>query len=165
MDQNVNLVEVKGLKQPWPTWKIEVLDRVLLYEGYEEADHLCSENGWDHKVSRIRWLQLALDYLNFQEIEISLEMLAGVNLAEEGVLRLVFAAVYLSSNKGGNDNDVSSASMLLSLGTHFSTKMIRIYGSLQHMQNGSTTDMEEFPFIGLEVSLCFFQQDLKPSRQ
>lgn len=143
MDQNVNLVEVKGLKQPWPTWKIEVLDRVLLYEGYEEADHLCSENGWDLKISRIRRLQLALDYLNFQEIEISLEMLAGVNLAEEGVLRLVFAAVYLSLNKGGNDNDVSSASRLLSLGTHFSTKMIRKYGSLQHMQNESITDMED----------------------
>ncbi|CAH1417368.1 unnamed protein product [Lactuca virosa] len=144
MDQTVNLIEIKGLKQPWPTWKIEVLDRVLLYEGYEEADHLCSENGWDLKVSRIRRLQLALDYLNFQEIEISLEMLAGVSLAEEGVLRLVFAAVYLSLNKGGNENDVSSASRLLSLGTHFSTKMIRRYGSLQHIQNGngSFTDME-----------------------
>ncbi|KAL4575265.1 hypothetical protein LXL04_022107 [Taraxacum kok-saghyz] len=143
-DVNVDLIEVKGLKQPWPTWKIEVLDRVLLYEGYEKADHLCSENGWDLKVSRIRRLQLALDYLNFQEIEISLEMLAGVSLAEEGILRLVFAAVYLTLNKGGNDNDVSSASRLLSLGTHFSTKMIRTYGSLHHMQNGSIiTDMEE----------------------
>ncbi|KAF5794542.1 putative spatacsin [Helianthus annuus] len=134
-DQSVNLIEIKGLKQPWPTWKLEVLDRVLLYEGHEEADHLCSENGWDLKVSRIRRLQLALDYLNFQEIEISLELLAGVSLAEEGILRLVFAAVYLMLNKGGNDNDVSSASRLLSLGTRFSTKMIRSYGSLQHMQN------------------------------
>ncbi|CAH1450496.1 unnamed protein product [Lactuca virosa] len=44
-------------------------------------------DGWDLKVSRIRRLQLALNYLNFQEIEISLEMLAGVSLAEEGVLR------------------------------------------------------------------------------
>ncbi|XP_076902084.1 uncharacterized protein LOC143556706 isoform X1 [Bidens hawaiensis] len=136
MDQSVNLIEVKGLKQPWLTWKLEVLDRVLLYEGHEEADHLCSENGWDLKISRIRRLQLALDYLNFQEIEISLEMLAGVSLAEEGVIRLVFAAVYLMLNKGGNDNDVSAASRLLSLGTRFSTKMIRSYGSLQHIQNG-----------------------------
>lgn len=40
----------------------------------------------------------------------SLEMLAGVSLAEEGILRLVFAAVYLVLNKGGNDNDVSAAS-------------------------------------------------------
>ncbi|XP_024990189.1 uncharacterized protein LOC112524555 isoform X3 [Cynara cardunculus var. scolymus] len=136
MDQTATLIETKKFKQPWPTWKIEVLDRVLLYEGHEEADHLCLQNGWDLKVSRIRRLQLALDYLNFQEIEISLEMLAGVSLAEEGVLRLVFAAVYLMLNKGGNDNDVSAASRLLSLGTHFSTKMIRGYGSLQHMQNG-----------------------------
>lgn len=135
VDKSVNLIETKGLKQPWPTWKVEVLDRVLLYEGYEEADRLCSENGWDLKVSRIRRLQLALDYLNFQEIEISLEMLAGMSLAEEGVLRLVFAAVYLMLNKGGIDNDVSGASRLLSLGTHFATKMIRRYGSLQHMQN------------------------------
>ena len=37
-------------------------------------------------------------------------MLAGVSLAEEGVLRLVFAAVYLMLNKGGNDSDVSAAS-------------------------------------------------------
>lgn len=44
-DQSVNLIEIKGLKQPWPTWKMEVLDRVLLYEGHEEADHLCLENG------------------------------------------------------------------------------------------------------------------------
>ncbi|KAJ9553781.1 hypothetical protein OSB04_017826 [Centaurea solstitialis] len=136
LDQTAHLIETKGFKQPWPTWKIEVLDRVLLYEGHEEADHLCLQNGWDLKVSRIRRLQLALDYLNFQEIEISLEMLAGVSLAEEGVLRLVFAAVYLMLNKGGNDSDVSAASRLLSLGTHFSTKMIRGYGSLQHMQNG-----------------------------
>lgn len=135
-DRTRNLIELKGLKQPWPPWKLEVLDRVLLYEGHEEADHLCLENGWDLKISRIRRLQLALDYLNFQEIEISLEMLAGVSLAEEGVLRLVFAAVYLMLNKGGNDNDVSAASRLMSLGTHFSTKMIHKYGSLQHMQSG-----------------------------
>ncbi|KAK9064048.1 hypothetical protein SSX86_017920 [Deinandra increscens subsp. villosa] len=134
-DQSLNLIEIKRLAQPWPAWKMEVLDRVLLYEGHEEADHLCSENGWDLKVSRIRRLQLALEYLNFQEIEISLEMLAGVSLAEEGVLRLVFAAVYLMLNKGGNDNDVSAASRLLSLGTHFSTNMIRSYGSLQHVHN------------------------------
>lgn len=37
-------------------------------------------------------------------------MLAGVSLAEEGVLRLVFAAVYLLLNIGGNDKDVSAAS-------------------------------------------------------
>lgn len=40
----------------------------------------------------------------------SLEMLVGVNLAEEGVLRLLFAAVYLMLHKVGNDNEVSAAS-------------------------------------------------------
>lgn len=39
----------------------------------------------------------------------SLEMLSHVNLAEEGVLRLLFAAVYLMSRKVGSDNEVSAA--------------------------------------------------------
>lgn len=39
-----------------------------------------------------------------------LEMLVGVNLAEEGILRLLFAAVYLMLRKIGNDNDISAAS-------------------------------------------------------
>lgn len=39
----------------------------------------------------------------------SLEMLSQVNLAEEGVLRLLFAAVYLMSRKVGSDNEVSAA--------------------------------------------------------
>lgn len=49
-------------------------------------------------------------FIIFLWIISSLEMLAGVSLAEEGILRFVFAVVYLSLNKGGNDNDVSSAS-------------------------------------------------------
>lgn len=40
----------------------------------------------------------------------SLEMLVGVNLAEEGILRLLFAAVYLMLCKVGSENDVSAAS-------------------------------------------------------
>ncbi|GFY91163.1 hypothetical protein Acr_07g0013590 [Actinidia rufa] len=40
-----DLFEMEGLKQPWSPWKVEILDRVLLYEGPEEADRLCSENG------------------------------------------------------------------------------------------------------------------------
>ncbi|KAM7517827.1 hypothetical protein LguiB_016789 [Lonicera macranthoides] len=127
-----DLFEVGALKQPWLPWKTEVLDRVLLYEGPEEADHLCFENGWDFKISRIRRLQLALDYLKFEEIQISLEMLAGVNMAEEGILRLLYAAVYLMCCKVGNDNDASAASRLLALATCFATKMIRKYGLFQH---------------------------------
>ena len=40
----------------------------------------------------------------------SLEMLVDVDLAEEGILRLLFAAVYLIFNKGGNDSETSAAS-------------------------------------------------------
>jgi spatacsin len=40
----------------------------------------------------------------------SLEMLVDVNLAEEGILRLLFAAVYLMLNKSGNDSETSAAS-------------------------------------------------------
>ncbi|XVF61790.1 hypothetical protein PTKIN_Ptkin08bG0158700 [Pterospermum kingtungense] len=124
-----------GLEEPkilWSPWKVEILDRFLLYEGPEEADQICLENGWDLKSSRMRRLQVALNYLKFDEVKQSLEMLVGVNLAEEGVLRLLFAAVYLMFRKNGNDNEVSAASRLLRLGTWFATKMIREYGLLQH---------------------------------
>uniref|UniRef100_A0A5B6Z0A7 Spatacsin C-terminal domain-containing protein n=1 Tax=Davidia involucrata TaxID=16924 RepID=A0A5B6Z0A7_DAVIN len=130
-----NLLEMKTLKQHWSPWKVEVLDRVILYEGPEEADCLCLENGWELKNSRMRRLQLALDYLKFEEIENSLEMLVGVNLAEEGILRLLFAAVYLMNRKVGNDNEVSAASRLLALATCFATKMIRKYGLIQHKKD------------------------------
>ncbi|XWS29439.1 hypothetical protein CRYUN_Cryun24cG0029700 [Craigia yunnanensis] len=127
-----------GLEEPkmfWSSWKVEILDRVLLYEGPEEADRLCLENGWDLKFSRMRRLQVALDYLEFDEVKLSLEMLVGVNLAEEGVLRLLFAAVCLMFRKNGNENEVSAASRLLKLATWFATKMIREYGLLQHKRD------------------------------
>lgn len=127
-----NAREIKESKQPWSPWSVEILDRVLLYESAEEADRLCLENGWNLKISRMRRLQLALDYLKFDEIERSLEMLVGVNFAEEGVLRLLFAAVYLMIHKVGNDNEISAASRLLALATCFSTKMIRKYWLLEH---------------------------------
>ncbi|XP_059642353.1 uncharacterized protein LOC132284280 isoform X2 [Cornus florida] len=130
-----DLLEVKGLKQPWSPWKVEVLDKILLFDGPEEADCLCLENGWDLKIFRMRRLQLALDYLKFDEIENSLEMLAGINLAEEGILRLLFAAVYLMFHKVSSDNEISAASRLLVLATSFATKMIRKYGSIQHKKD------------------------------
>lgn len=37
-------------------------------------------------------------------------MLACIHLAEEGILRLIFAAVYLMFQKTSNDNEVSAAS-------------------------------------------------------
>ncbi|KAJ8769555.1 hypothetical protein K2173_005158 [Erythroxylum novogranatense] len=125
------ILDVKELKKPFCPWKVELLDRVLIYEGAEGADWLSLQNGWDLKISRLRRLQLALDYLKFDEIEHSLEMLVDVNLAEEGILRLLFAAVYLMVRKFGTDNEVSAASRLLGLATCFATQMIRKYGILQ----------------------------------
>ncbi|KAK2975888.1 hypothetical protein RJ640_015319 [Escallonia rubra] len=132
--QTGNLYEMEVVKQSCSRWKLEVLDRVLLYEGPEEADRLCLENGWDLKVSRTRCLQIALHYLKFEDIEISLKMLADINLAEEGILRLLFAAVYLMLHKA-NDNEVSAALRLLALATCFATKMIRTYGLLQRKKD------------------------------
>lgn len=40
----------------------------------------------------------------------SLEMLMRADMAVEGILRLLFAAVYLMFNKVSNDNEVSAAS-------------------------------------------------------
>lgn len=40
----------------------------------------------------------------------SLEMLMRVDMVVEGILRLLFAAVYLMFNKVSNDNEVSAAS-------------------------------------------------------
>ncbi|KAH6833706.1 spatacsin carboxy-terminus protein [Perilla frutescens var. hirtella] len=127
-----DLMGVGGTKKPMSPWKVEVLDRVLLYEGPEVAEKLCLENGWELGISRIRHLQLALDYLEFDAIENSLEMLMRVDMAVEGILRLLFAAVYLMFNKVSNDNEVSAASRLLALATSYATRVIRKYGLLHH---------------------------------
>lgn len=47
---------------------------------------------------------------SIRHMDRSLEMLVGVNLAEEGILRLLFAAVYLMFSKVGSENDISAAS-------------------------------------------------------
>ncbi|KAK9134405.1 hypothetical protein Syun_013735 [Stephania yunnanensis] len=127
--QNILESERHGHISPW---KMELLDRALLYEGPEEAEHLCSENGWDLKIARIRRLQLGLDYLEYNEIEKSLEKLMDVNLAEEGVLRLLFTTIYQIFCKVGNDSEVALASRLLSLAANFATNSIRKYGLLLH---------------------------------
>lgn len=47
-----NLLGIDLTGKPWSPWKVEVLDRVLLYEGAEMADQLCLENGntpWSSK--------------------------------------------------------------------------------------------------------------------
>ncbi|KGN48416.1 uncharacterized protein LOC101206379 [Cucumis sativus] len=131
-------LELKESKCPWSPWQVEVLDRVLLYESIDEADRLCSENGWDLKVVRMRRFQMTLHYLRFDELERSLEMLVDVDLEEEGILRLLFAAVHLMFQKAGNDNDISAASRLLALGTHFATRMIHQYGMAELKRNATT---------------------------
>lgn len=40
----------------------------------------------------------------------SLENLAAINMAEEGVLRLIFAAVYMTFDRAASDNEISAAS-------------------------------------------------------
>lgn len=40
----------------------------------------------------------------------SLKMLGNVKLAEEGMLRVLFSAVYLLSHKNRNDNQISAVS-------------------------------------------------------
>ncbi|KAK4366838.1 hypothetical protein RND71_014718 [Anisodus tanguticus] len=152
------LQEFESTKRPLSPWKVEVLDKALLYEGPEVADQLCLENGWDLSVTWIRNLQLSLEYLKFEEIEKSLAMLAHVNLAEEGILRMLLAVVYLMSCKVGNDNEVSAASRLLALGTSFATKMIREYGLLQHKKYG----MESWKAGGVQNS--FLSSELIDSR-
>lgn len=46
-------LKMRESKQPCSPWILEVLDRVLLYEGIEEADRLCFENGKNNSWSII----------------------------------------------------------------------------------------------------------------
>ncbi|KAJ1264321.1 hypothetical protein BS78_09G254700 [Paspalum vaginatum] len=124
----LNLLSVDRSETIWKSWQIEVLDRALLYEGPALADRLCRENGWDLKVSRLRWLQLALHYSMIGDLEQSLNMLAEVNLAEEGVLQLLLASIHRLSSRTGSDNEVSVSSKLMVLAVRFATRMIKCYG-------------------------------------
>ncbi|XP_024004647.1 uncharacterized protein LOC18029040 isoform X2 [Eutrema salsugineum] len=121
-------------------WQVEVIDRVILFEGPEAADRLCLENGWDLKLARLRRLKMALDYLKYDDINESLKMLSNVKLAEEGMLRVLFSALYLLSRKNRNDNEISAVSRLLALATGFATEMIRIYGLLEYQKDGYILD-------------------------
>ncbi|KAK4356132.1 hypothetical protein RND71_025103 [Anisodus tanguticus] len=47
------LHEFESTKKPFSPWKVEVLDKALLYEGPEVADHLCLENDGDN-LGRVR---------------------------------------------------------------------------------------------------------------
>ncbi|XP_058111329.1 uncharacterized protein LOC131254340 isoform X2 [Magnolia sinica] len=114
-------------------------------------------NRWDLKISRMRRLQLALDYLKYDEIDRSLEMLVDVNLAEEGILRLLFTSVYQILCKVGNDNEVALASRFLALAACFATKMVRRYGLVEHKK-------ERFIFQGVKGSKVFYLQPTLPKK-
>lgn len=116
------------------SWQIEVLDRTLLYDGPVEAEQICLENGWDLKLARVRRMQLSLHYLKSDEIEKSLYMLADANLAEEGILHLLFTSVYRIFCKAGSDGEVALASRLLALAASFAIKTIRRYGLAERKQ-------------------------------
>ncbi|KAG6556016.1 hypothetical protein Mapa_001956 [Marchantia paleacea] len=109
-------------------WQSEVLDRALVWDGLEEAEVLCSENGWSPRLLRLRRLQLALDFVRAEEIEQALEALVHVGAAESGVLYVLFAAVELMLNRHGSDNELAQASRLLSLAASFTTKLVRQHG-------------------------------------
>ncbi|KAF0916073.1 hypothetical protein E2562_000693 [Oryza meyeriana var. granulata] len=134
----LNLSLVNRPEARWKPWQIEVLDRALLYEGPKFADRLCWENGWDLKFSRLRWMQLALHYTKIVDLEQSLNMLAEVNLAEEGVLQLLLASVYRLLSRTESDNEVAASSKLMVLAVRFATRMIKCYGLLKH--NKGTPD-------------------------
>ncbi|XP_074295549.1 uncharacterized protein LOC141623336 [Silene latifolia] len=140
-------------------WQVAVLDRVILYEGPDEADRLCLQNNWDLKVSRLCRLQLALTYLMFEEIEQALEMLAEVNIAEEGILRLIFAAIYTMVHKVGNDVEVPAALRLLSLGTRFCIKMLRRLAFIELQNKCELQRIQETGILLLPRSLPCTQED------
>lgn len=127
--ESVPSIDSKGAQ--CQQWQIEVLDRALVYDGLKEAEHLSSENGWSLKRTRLRWLQLALDYLRFDDIEQALEELVAVNAAEEGVLRVLFTALEQMISKFCSDNELAQASRLVALAARFATKMVRHYGKLE----------------------------------
>ncbi|CAA7400661.1 unnamed protein product [Spirodela intermedia] len=126
-------------------WQIEVLDRTLLYEGPDEADYVCWENGWDLKIARMRRMELGLYYLRFDEIERSLEKLADVILAEEGMLRLLLTSAYKIFSKVGSESEVAIASRLLTLAASFATKMIQRYGLIEFEEDYSTSGYDNGP--------------------
>ncbi|KAF8404468.1 hypothetical protein HHK36_009353 [Tetracentron sinense] len=74
-------------------------------------------------------------------------MLVDVNLAEEGILRLLFTVVYQIFCKVGSDNEVALASRLLTLATCFATKMIRKYGLVQRIQGNKGTEISHLPSV------------------
>ncbi|XP_020677460.1 uncharacterized protein LOC110096041 isoform X3 [Dendrobium catenatum] len=141
------LLAVNEPHELWRPWQMEVFDKTLFFEGPEVAEAICLDNGWDLQVARLRRMQLGLHYLKFDEIKESLDMLVDANLAEEGILHLLFTSVYLLFCKAGNDNEASLASRLLALAACFATKMIRKYGSAEHKGEKVLSPRKDFKSV------------------
>lgn len=128
-------------------WQIEVLDKALIYDGLDEAEHLAAENGWCQKLVRLRRLQLALNYAQLDEIEQGLDGLVHVGAAEAGVPRVLFYALELMSSHSSGDNELGQASRLLSLAARFVIKLIRRYGmwewTTKHQKHWQSTSKED----------------------
>ncbi|KAH9323150.1 hypothetical protein KI387_017789, partial [Taxus chinensis] len=104
-------------------------------------------NRWSLKATRLRRLQLTLDYLQSDDIELALEALVSVNAAEEGVLRVLFTAVEQVLSKIGGDNEIAQASRLLALAARFATKMVCCYGRLKWKRHN-----HQFEIHSMEVA-------------
>ncbi|PHT65655.1 hypothetical protein T459_30080 [Capsicum annuum] len=50
------LHEFESIKRPFSPWKVELLDKTLLYEGPEVADELCLENGNSMKLNFVAFV-------------------------------------------------------------------------------------------------------------
>lgn len=147
----LNLLSVDKSDTSWKTWQIEVLDRALLYEGPALADRLCWENGWDLKFSRLRWLQLALHYSMIGDLEQSLNLLAEVNLAEEGVLQLLLASIHRLSSRTGSDNEATVSSKLMVLAVRFATRMIKCYGLQKQTTDNNSVKLHEMALLLMAI--------------
>ncbi|KAI5076391.1 hypothetical protein GOP47_0008456 [Adiantum capillus-veneris] len=113
-------------------WQFEVLDKALIYDGSFEAEHLAALNGWSQHVVRLRRLQLALEYVQLDQIDQALDGLVAVKGAEFGVARVLFTAVQLMLDCSSGDNELAQASRLLTLAARFATKLIGKYGVQHH---------------------------------
>ncbi|KAL2630311.1 hypothetical protein R1flu_014997 [Riccia fluitans] len=141
-------------------WQSEVLDRALVWDGLEEAEVLCLENGWSLRLLRLRRLQLALDSVRAEEIEQALEALVHVGAAEQGVLYVIFASVELMLNRHGSDSELAQASRLLSLAASFTTKLVRQHGTKGWNRSREQPENGHIPTLGL-VELARFLEVMR----
>ncbi|CAD5188311.1 unnamed protein product [Musa acuminata subsp. malaccensis] len=149
-----NMLTIHKPDEQWRPWQMEVVDRILIFEGSKEAEHVCLENGWDLGIVRLRQMQLALQYFRSDVIEQSLDMLMDVNLAEEGILQLLFVSVHQICSSVGRDTDLALVSRLLALAARFAIKVIQRYGLL--------TQKKDFMLdLGKESGISQLQTKLK----